>query len=285
MAHKPQFLLRELLRGLQQKSANQKLINHKINLGLVQLDIAEGEWEINARRALNAAGRLAARGAEVIALPEMWTSFDPKRRAELAEFSEGALREFCRFSREAGVFLIFSQLERAAGESYNTAYVLSPAGKVSARYRKLHLFHRGGETAWFRPGKTLPPLIASPAGPFSLAICFDLRFPAIFSLLARRGARLLVIPAQWPAVRRDHWLSLLRARAIETQSFVAGVNRRGVKNGESYVGDSAVFGPWGERLLLLPGIRETGLLALDLAAVPRIRQDFPVHRFAHPEWD
>jgi predicted amidohydrolase len=116
-----------------------------------------------------------------------------------------------------------------------------------------------------------------------LAICYDLRFPELFRGYALGGARLIVIPAQWPAPRIDHWRTLLRARAIENQCFVAGCNRVGTDPDNTFGGASAVIGPWGE--LLVEGGDQAALLVARItpAKVDEARRRIPVLSDRRPD--
>jgi predicted amidohydrolase len=131
------------------------------------------------------------------------------------------------------------------GHLYNTAYVCRPDGAIES-YRKIHLFSYGEETAHYAPGdRTLTVQIGDLR--CSLFICYDLRFPIPFHQLAP-STDLFIVVANWPTPRREHWLTLLRARAIENQAYVAGVNRVGEGGGLSYSGDSILFAPDGSPL-------------------------------------
>ena len=116
-----------------------------------------------------------------------------------------------------------------------------------------------------------------------MAICYDLRFPELFRHYALQGARLILLPAEWPNPRREHWRTLLRARAIENQCFVAACNRVGESDGTSFFGASAVIDPWGATLIEgddTPAILTT---TLDLSLVENVRERIPVFADRRPE--
>ncbi|MCD8241714.1 MAG: carbon-nitrogen family hydrolase, partial [Lachnospiraceae bacterium] len=134
----------------------------------------------------------------------------------------------------------------AAGETCENHYsIVAPEGEI-LDYAKLHPFGFGLESKFFRGGETLP---CCSCGGFEIGvqICYDLRFPEPFQILARR-AGLLIIPANWPADRREAWNCLLRARAIETQAYVAGINCAGKVGKLYYSGDSVLYDPLGNAL-------------------------------------
>ena len=118
-------------------------------------------------------------------------------------------------------------------------------GREVARYTKLHPFSPAGESLHYLPGDAvlLADVHHTKVSPF---ICYDLRFPEAFRRAIRLGAELLVVIANWPDARADHWTTLLKARAIENQAYVLGVNRCGRDPWLSYPGRSALFGPKGE---------------------------------------
>lgn len=142
----------------------------------------------------------------------------------------------------------------------NRFTLLDKEGTVVGEYKKMHPFTYGGESDCYAKGNeivTVPFL----GRKIALFICYDLRFPEIFQIAAREADVLLVI-ANWPQIRREHWQTLLRARAIETQSYVVGVNCVGMHDGCAYSGDSMAVDSIGNILGMLSG-RE-GLLVCDL---------------------
>ena len=144
-------------------------------------------------------------------------------------------------------------------------------GQVLGEYAKLHPFRYGGEADAYQGGNELVtvPFYGHVIG---LYVCYDLRFPEIFQAASDR-ADLLVVIADWPASRRDHWLTLLRARAIENQAYVAGINCVGDLDGLNYSGDSTVFDPMGQMLGTLHG--QEGLVVCDIGEDARtLREKF-----------
>ena len=178
-------------------------------------------------------------------------------------------------ARRHGVWVGGSSAEVAAGETLpHNAFVLAGPGGELHRYRKVHPFTYAGEHERFRAG-TAPLTVQVGDLRVSLFVCYDLRFADEFWALAP-DTDLYLVPANWPAARRVHWQTLLRARAIENQAYVVGVNRVGTAgDGTEHCGDSVVVGPQGE-LLAEAGDGEAVLLAdVDPAEVARVRQQFP----------
>ena len=131
------------------------------------------------------------------------------------------------------------------------------------------------EAQYLAPGKA-GALLELPRGCAGLAICYDLRFPELFRRYALEGARLMILPAEWPHPRRMHWCTLLRSRAIENQCFVAACNRVGTTEDVSFFGASAVIDPWGETLI--EGGETEALLTvrIDLDTVEATRAKIPI---------
>ena len=181
-------------------------------------------------------------------------------------------------ARAHGVFLLGGVVNLGSGGlGRNETVVFSPEGGLVARYTKIHPFSLGGEAEHYEPGNEV---VTFPCGGWAVApfICYDLRFPEVFRVAARRGAQLFVVIASWPTVRIEHWRALLRARAIENQAYVVGVNRCGTDPKLAYPGRSVVVDPLGD-LVADAGEGENCLgVEIDLERVAAWRRDFPALR-------
>jgi predicted amidohydrolase len=241
-------------------------------------------------RNLAAAERLvraaADDGAELVALPEKWNLLAGGE--ELLAGAEpldgpslGAAREW---ARALGIHLLAGSIaERGEGEkASNTSVLIGPGGEDLAVYRKVHMFDvdAGGisyrESEYEQAGSEI---ITAPIGELiaGLSVCYDLRFPELFRILAVRGARLLTVPSAFTsATGRDHWEVLLRARAIENQAFVLAPNQVGTAppHFDSF-GHSAIVDPWGAVLALAPDGEGFAAADLDLAEQDRVRESLP----------
>ena len=200
----------------------------------------------------------AADGARVIVLPEKWTAMgsDSQQRAA-AEPLDGPAVQWARASaRELGVDLVAgSMLELISGQEKlaNTSVHVDPQGEIRAVYRKMHMFDVEIEGRSYReseleePGDEIVLSQTADGVELGLSICYDLRFPELYRILAVRGARVLVLPAAFTlATTRDHWETLLRARAIENQAFVVAANQYGAHPGGQHSGGrSMIVDPWG----------------------------------------
>jgi len=230
----------------------------------------------------------AADGARLIVLPEKWTAIgsDEQQRAAAQTLAGPAVEWARAIARELGVDLVAgSILELVPGQDKlaNTSVHVDPQGELRATYRKLHMFdvEVGGRT--YResdieaPGEEIVLSETADGVPLGLSICYDLRFPELYRILAVRGALAIVVPAAFTlATTRDHWETLLRARAIENQAFLIAANQVGAHpGGHRSGGRSMIVDPWGLVLAQAPD-RECYVIAeLDLERQAEIREQLP----------
>ncbi|MBQ4346820.1 MAG: carbon-nitrogen family hydrolase [Firmicutes bacterium] len=221
-------------------------------------------------------------GADLIIFPEMSLtgfSMHPERVGEMREASE-SLEFFRGLAEEYSMGIIFGMPELDLKGAYNAAFILDKKGAILSSYRKIHPFSYGREAAHYLPGEEL--CFAEFEGiPLSLFICYDLRFPEIYSAASGRSELLITI-ANWPAVRGHLIPPLLCARAIENQSFAVFVNITGFDGKQEYPGCSAVFGPDGDRLLLADEREDVFFCDIDIKAARKRRENFPMKRDRRP---
>jgi len=166
------------------------------------------------------------------------------------------------------------------GRGSNQALIYSPAGTQVGSYDKIHPFSFGGEDKVYAPGKTVHVF---EVGDFRICpfVCYDLRFPEIFRTATQMGANTFVVIANWPSPRTAHWTALLRARAIENQAFVVGVNRTGKDPKVSYSGQSVVFSPLGEIISEQDESTSTLEAILEFSQLEEWRKKFPALQDIH----
>ena len=263
---------------------------HSITISLAQMDCILGRPQKNFERAGELLALAAQRGSDLAVLPELWsTAYDLENAAAYASSLSARGRAgnwFSRFAKLAKthrLWLTGSILEvQADGLFYNCMPLYAPDGTLKGVYRKIHLFRLMHEDQYLAPGQGTT-LLDLPWGKTGLAICYDLRFPELFRRYAIYGAQLLLIPAEWPSPRQEHWRTLLRARAIENQCFVAACNRAGVSQDTSFCGHSAVIDPWGETLAEAGSSEELLTGTLDLGLTDEVRRRIPVFEDRRPE--
>jgi predicted amidohydrolase len=215
-----------------------------MKVALLQTDIAWNDPATNVTSCRRLATAAVDQGAQLLIFPEMFTSGFSLPVGELATESGARGQELLSEVAEQHKVATIGSLPEIGpdGKVYNTAYVFQPNG-VCQSYRKMHLFSFGEETSRYTPGEQ--PLTVSIDGlRCTLFICYDLRFPIPFYKRAQQ-TDLFIVVANWPTPRREHWQTLLRARSIENQAYVAGVNRVGDGGGLHYSGDSMIFAPDG----------------------------------------
>jgi predicted amidohydrolase len=255
-----------------------------LRVAAVQLN-STGEKARNLAAAERLVRAAAADGADLTALPEKWNLLaEGEELAAGAEPLDGPSLSAARgWARELGIHLLAGSIAERDGErAFNTSVLIGPGGEDLAVYRKIHMFDvdAGGvsyrESAHERPGSEI---VTAPVGEVTagLAVCYDLRFPELFRILALRGARLIALPSAFTtATGRDHWEVLLRARAIEDQVYVLAPNQIGEAppHFDSF-GHSAIVDPWGAVLALAPDEECFVAADLDLAAQDRVREALP----------
>ena len=217
----------------------------------------------------------AAVGARFVVLTEMFSTGFVVDRDDIGEPQGGPSSQFLsRMAREHKVWIAGSCPEVSADDSrpYNSLVVACPDG-TEHRYHKIHPFTYGGEDKHFRAGTTQHTVMVDDLR-VSLSVCYDLRFADEYWRQAHT-TDLYIVPANWPASRREHWMALLKARAIENQAFVLGCNRVGDGGGLHYSGDSMIINPLGE-VLAQGGDSQTILFAdIDPTVVAATRERFP----------
>lgn len=238
----------------------------------MQFDVKLGDWEANMQTVGRLLARLRPDPGTVVVLPELWaTGFACDRVRELAALTPELLRKTRRLAADYDILLAGSFMEAGAG-IYNTMFICGAAG-VCGQYRKQQLFLPTAEDSCFKPGDNPLP-INTPHGLLASLICYDLRFPELAAAQAGLGAGLLVAAAQWPASRLEHWRTLLRARAIENQVFVAAGNCCGCQGGIEFGGHSMVIAPDGTVLIEAGAGEEAAAVNLDGGLLQRLRADF-----------
>lgn len=242
------------------------------------MDIIPRNAEGNLGVAVDRITAAAAAGTDLVCLPEMFSSgFDYDYIGECAEPVSGsfitALRET---ARDAAIHLVCGSYPEREGERvYNTSVLIGPDGEIIGQYRKIHLFPLMEENLHLSPGQEIP-VFETGLGKLGIMICYDIRFPELARALALRGAEILLVPAEFPYPRLDHWKCLLKARAVENQCFVVAVNRVGTSGSARFFGNSSIYDPWGE-LVAESGDTETVVTgAIDTGMVEDVRHRIPV---------
>ena len=248
-------------------------------------DVAE-----NLRTARSFVHDAAAAGAKLVAFPEVFLYVGAREgKLAVAEALDGRIvTEFREAASRHGMMILLGSIHERIGDDparvYNTSVLVAADGRVLASYRKLKLFDlelphlRIKESDSIAPGNEPPPVVETPIGRIGLTICFDLRFSAIYLDLRRRGAELVFVPSNFTVpTGMAHWETLLRARAIEGQFYVAAPAQGGRHNPRytSY-GHSMVVDPWGRVSALAPPGPGLVYAEIDLGHLREVRANLPM---------
>lgn len=249
-----------------------------------------GDLAANQARAHQLIAAAAARGARLVALPEYFLCLGPPETivAQAQDLNGPVVRAFQDQARQLGLYLLLGSIPEIApepGKVYNTSLLLRPDGGILARYRKIHLFDIDipGKVS-FRESDHITPgheVVAAPlpqvGWTVGLTICYDLRFPELFRALVDRGADLIVVPAAFSQVTgRDHWETLLRARAIENQVYILAPAQypHPAQSIKTY-GRSLIIDPWGLSLARAADREDILYTRLDRDYLQKIRAELP----------
>ena len=259
----------------------------RLRVACVQLNAGAAKAE-NLEKAERLVTQAASTGADVVVLPEKWNAFGSaetlRANAEPLEGGE-SVEAMSEWARRHGITLVGGSItERRDGREKlsNTSLVFDPSGEVAAAYRKIHMFdvdvggHVYRESEAEEPGEET--LVCDAEGwRLGLSVCYDLRFPELYRILALDGAELITVPAAFTLYTgKDHWELLLRARAVENQCYVAAANMWGThERGKASYGRSMIVDPWG--LVLAQAADEDMVVSaeIDRAHMERIRASLP----------
>ncbi|MGA2469742.1 MAG: carbon-nitrogen hydrolase family protein [Solirubrobacteraceae bacterium] len=259
-----------------------------LRVAAVQLNATE-DCAANLEQADRLTRAAAADGARLVLLPEKWSVLGTAEQLHAgAQTLAGEAISWARdLARELGVDLIAGSIAERRGDDYgplaNTSVHVAPDGALRAVYRKIHMFDVTVDGVAYREsdderaGEEIVLSRSADGVALGMTICYDLRFPELYRILALRGARVMLVPAAFTlATTRDHWEVLLRARAIENQAFVVAANQigshpPGLRSG----GRSMVVDPWGVVLAQAADAPCAITADLDLARLERIRAELP----------
>ncbi|MGC4189691.1 MAG: carbon-nitrogen hydrolase family protein [Thermomicrobiales bacterium] len=267
--------------------ANASDLTRTLAVGMVQLNSGD-DPAANIDAALAGIDEAAEAGVRLVVLPEVWAYLGPEAgQHAAAETVPGPLTDrLAAKARQHGVYVhAGSILERVAGEPrlFNTSLVFDPAGDLVATYRKIHLFDVDLDTdTSYRESDTIAPgdeivTFDLDGVVVGLVICYDLRFPELFRILALQGAEMILLPAAFTMTTgKDHWETLIRARAIENGVFMVAVGQVGQHPpGLWCYGRSMIADPWGLVVAQAPDRVCVTTAELNLDDVVRVRRQIP----------
>jgi predicted amidohydrolase len=246
-----------------------------LRITLVQANQA---WEDKTANFNNYTRLLLGVESDLIILPEMFQTGFSMNAGELAEDFENSesINWLRRKSKELNAAIYTSVIIRENMSNYNRGVFVFPDGNLKT-YDKRKRFALAGEDKYYSAGST-ETIVEFKSWKINLQICYDLRFPELIRNRMENGQPaydLLLYVANWPERRRKHWITLLNARAIENQCYVAGVNRCGEDGkGIIYSGDSAVYDPFGEQVISCDHEEATSAV-INFSVLAEIREKLP----------
>ena len=212
---------------------------------------------------------------EILVFPEMTLTGFTMNATKMGEDLKGeTVKFFSKIARTYRTNVFAGIIEKDRGNYFNSLIHLDPTGKLKAKYRKIHPFSYSTEDKYYKAGKV--PIVTNLSGiKIGLSICYDLRFPELYRLYGKAKAVLIINIANWPDTRIEHWRTLLKARAIENQCYVAGVNRVGNDLKLHYNGFSSVFDPMGKEIVSIKGEEQIISADIDKDYVKLVRKGLP----------
>ena len=260
----------------------------KEKISLIQMDVELSNPAGNYEKAVKLMELALKDDPDILVLPEtLNTGFFPSPDSLLrSESDEGGAKTqkiFGGFAKKHKVNIVagsVSVLEN--GSVFNRSYVFKRKGEVAATYDKIHGFSPMGETKSYAGGTSIV-YFELDGIPCSMAICYDVRFCELIRTEALQGVSLFFLPAAWPLVRKEHWITLCKARAIENQMFFCAVNECGIAGNTQFGGNSMLLSPLGEEICHLGEKEQVITATIDTDVITNIRESINVFRDRRPE--
>jgi omega-amidase len=245
-----------------------------MHLNLVQYSPEWENKEANKEKLIKLIPDNIIKGS-VLIFPEMTLTGFTMKSKDFAEDLKGeSFQFFSRIASNNKVHVIGGLIEEEKGFNYNTLVHINPLGELLTSYRKIHPFSYSAENKYYARGdKTVITEING--WKVGLSICYDLRFPELFRHYGKERAELIIVIANWPDTRIGQWRTLLCARAIENQCYIAAVNRVGNDLRLHYNGCSCIFDPMGNEIAFLPDKEKIISAEISKESVEQVRNKFP----------
>ncbi|HZK18442.1 MAG TPA: carbon-nitrogen hydrolase family protein [Clostridia bacterium] len=263
-------------------------------LGLCQTAVGKEKSE-NLKRAAESVGRAAAKGCQIVALPEMFNC--PYNKNLFPDYAEsfpngGTIQLLSALAKKHNIVLVGGSIpERDDGACYNTSFIFGPGGELLGRHRKIHLFDVDlPDGLSFKESDTLkagdsPTVVDTFLGKIGVCICYDIRFPELLRHMALQGAGLILVPAAFNTVTGPvHWELCMKSRAVDNQVFVAAISpARNEQATYKAWGHSMALDPWGD--ILAEAGTDEGLLCVDIdpAKISEVRKRLPLLKHRRPD--
>ncbi|HLQ70163.1 MAG TPA: carbon-nitrogen family hydrolase [Bacillota bacterium] len=252
-----------------------------MNIQSFQFMIAFGDVEKNMTKVANLFRDSDLANVDVVVLPEMWTTgYDLERIYDIAANDLNPVKGFIKgLAKEYDVNIVAGSIANKNDSGVkNTAFVIDRNGKLVHEYSKIHLVPMLNEPEYLTGGTSKVKIFELDGEKVGMVICYDLRFPEVFRDLAMEDAKVIFVVAEWPVERTEHWITLLRARAIENQCYIVSSNVTGTQpTGATFAGKSIIVDPFGEIISEADAESEMKVDGiLDLDYVRKVRKDIPI---------
>lgn len=255
-----------------------------MRIKIFQFQITDGSIEKNLKKVNKLFTETDLDHTDVVVLPEMWTSgYDLENIRDYAANNLEPVKAFIsKLAADNNVTIVAGSIPNTYGDSgvYNTAFTVNNNGKLIYEYSKMHLVPMLNEPEFLVSGNKPAEVFEISGEECGLVICYDLRFPELFRDLSLSGAKIIFVVAEWPIERTEHWVTLLKARAIENQCYIVASNTVGTQNnGAEFAGRSMIINPFGEILAEADTDTEEVVTAeLDLNYIDQVRADIPIFK-------
>jgi omega-amidase len=257
-----------------------------MKIAIAQLDIAFGAPDKNKIHVQEWIKKASEQGAELVVLPELWTTgYDLTRIEEISDLGgENSIKFLKKLAAEHRIHIIGGSIpEKTKNGVKNTMLTINNQGELVKKYSKLHLFKLMDEHHYLLSGEE-DGLFTLDDTQMAGLICYDIRFPEWIRKHVINGARVLFVVAEWPLARVDHWKTLLKARAIENQCFVIACNRVGSDPNNEFAGHSLIIDPWGDTLAEGSEHEELIRAEIDFTEVDKVRKKIPIFQDRRPSF-
>lgn len=248
-------------------------MNNPFKLSLVQYNPIWEDKSANTEKLKTMLEQIS--GSDLIIFPEMTlTGFTMKSREFAEELTGETNLFFSKVAKEKRCAIMYGVIERGKKKNFNTLIHLNNQGKIVKTYRKIHPFSYSSEDIFYGKGKNT--IITKVKGiKIGLSICYDLRFPELYRFYAKEKVHLIIDIANWPDTRIEHWRTLLKARAIENQCYVAGVNRVGNDPKLHYNGFTSLFDSMGKEIFAVEDEEKIITTEINKSDVIGVRKKLP----------
>jgi len=245
-----------------------------MNIGLLQYSPAWEDKEVNKKKITGILHQNKTK-IDLLIFPEMTLTGFSMKSKQLCEGIDGdSFNYFKDLAKSIQINIITGIIFSEDNKIFNSSVFINKNGEVKSIYKKIHPFTFSTEDKNYSAGEKIE-IAECENWKIGLSVCYDLRFPELYRFYAKRRVELLTVIANWPVDRIEHWRYLLKARAIENQCYVAGVNRIGDTGNLKYNGYSSVFDPMGKEIVSVENEEKIVIADINIDEVKKVRKNLP----------